>query len=115
MSTSTTFDHHLAAFFNNDMEEVMKDYLPESELWTPDGNIKGLEALSSFFASAFSIFPKATTTFELKQRIENEDSLYIVWSAESNVASVPLDTDTFGIKDGKILWQSLAALIIPKS
>jgi hypothetical protein len=48
------------------MVEIMKDYLQESEVWTPDGSLVGLEAISSFYSYVFTLLPKGGTEFEMK-------------------------------------------------
>ncbi len=40
-SSQNVIQHHLEALGKNDLEELMKDYSEESELWTPDGAIVG--------------------------------------------------------------------------
>ena len=102
------FQHHLDALGKNDMDELMKDYVQQSELWTPDGAIVGLEAISSFYAYAFTLFPKGKTDLEIKKIIAKDNKIFIVWTAESPVVSVSFASDSFEIKESKILWQSTA-------
>ncbi len=108
INPETVFHHHIEAVTNNDLEELIKDYTEESEIWTPDGTMVGLKAISSFFSYVFTLFPKGNTKFELKKLIANDDKVYIVWTAESPVINIPFATDSFEIKEGKILWQSTA-------
>ena len=49
MTTHDVLMHHLTAFGNNDLEEILKDYTQQSELLTPNGPLKGLEEIQSFF------------------------------------------------------------------
>jgi hypothetical protein len=113
MQTTTTiaedvFHHHIGSLGNNDLEELMKDYTEQSELWTPNGAIVGLEAISSFYSYAFTLFPKGKTSFDIQKLIADDDKVYIVWTADSSVVNVSFGTDSFYIRDGKILWQSTA-------
>jgi len=108
IDSEIVFQHHLEAFGNNDINELMSDYSEESELWTPDGAIVGLEAISSFFSYAFTLFPKGKTQLEVKKIIVKDDKVYLVWNADSPIVNVPFATDSFIIKEGKILWQSTA-------
>jgi hypothetical protein len=108
------FRHHIGSLGNNDLEELMKDYMEQSELWTPNGSIVGLEAISSFFSYAFTLFPKGKTSLDIKKLIADEDKVYIVWTADSPVVNVPFGSDSFYIRDGKILWQSTAFQITQK-
>jgi len=107
--------HHLEAFGNNNIDEIMKDYDQQSEVWGPDGAMIGLDAISAFYSYVFTLLPKENTHFEIKQRIVKREKAYIVWKADSAIIEIPIGTDSFEIKAGKILWQSLAAQIIPKS
>ena len=119
MQTSQTaqenvFQHHLEALGKNDIDELMKDYTEESELWTPDGAIVGLKAISSFFSYAFTLFPKGNTKLEVKKMIAKNNKVYIVWTADSPIVNVPFATDSFEINEGKILWQSTAIQMVQK-
>jgi len=114
ISTDTILDHHLMAFINNDLAELMKDYSEESEVWTPNGAIVGLDAISSFYTYVFTLLPKAQFTLDIQQRIVKEDKAYIVWSTESPVVNIPVGSDSFQMSGDKIIWQSLVAQIIQK-
>ncbi len=114
VTAQETLEHHLEAFGKNDIEGIMEDYTEQSEVWTPEGAIKGLKDIRSFFSYAFTLFPKESTSLKIKQMIVNKDKAYIVWTAESAVINVPIGTDSFEIKIGKILWQSAAIQIISK-
>jgi limonene-1,2-epoxide hydrolase len=108
------FQHNLEALGNNDLDELMKDYTEQSEVWTPDGEIVGLQAISSFFSSAFTLFPKGNTTLDLKKMTAKGNKVYVVWTADSPVVAVPFATDCFEINDGKIIWQSTAFQMLQK-
>lgn len=111
--TQEILNHHLSAFLETDVNEIMKDFTEASELLTPQGALKGLDAIRSFFEEIFKITPKGTV-LEMKQMIIRGNVAYVVWSAESSFVSIPLGTDTFIMEDDKILYQILAAHIIPK-
>ncbi len=114
ITSESVFQHHLAALGNNDLNELLKDYTEESEVWTPDGDIGGLKAISSFFSYAFTLFPKDKTTLDIKKMIAKDYKVYIVWTADSPIVNVPFATDSFEIKEGKILWQSTAFQMVQK-
>ena len=111
--TEEILNHHVAAFVETDADEIMKDFTENSELLTPQGPVKGLDAIRSWFEEIFKVFPKGST-LDLKQSIIRDHVAYIVWSGESPFVSVPLGADTFVMEDDKILYQCLAAQIIPK-
>ncbi len=111
--TQEVINHHLSAFLEADLNEIMKDFTEESELLTPDGALKGLNSISSFFGEVFKIMPKGSA-FEMKQMIVRDGIAYLTWTCDSSFVSVPLGTDSFIIKNDNILYQTLAAHIIPK-
>lgn len=108
LTAETVIQHHLQALGQNELEELMTDYTEQSELWTQNGIIAGLENISSFFSYAFTLFPKGETSLEIKKMIAKDERVYLVWTAESPVINVPFATDCFEIKEGKITWQSIA-------
>ena len=114
ISPKNVVQHHLEALGKNDLEELMKDYTEQSELWTPDGPIVGLKAISSFFSYAFTLFPKDKTKFEIKKMIANDDKVYFVWSADSPVVNISFASDSFEVKEEKILWQTTAFQMVQK-
>ena len=114
ITAESVFQHHLEALGNNDLDELLKDYTEESELWTPEDAIVGLKAISTFYSYAFTLFPKDNTTLEIKKMIAKGNKLYIIWVADSPIVNVPFATDSFEIKDGKILWQSTAFQMVQK-
>lgn len=113
INTSEILTHHLTAFGNNDLDEIMKDYTEESELLTPDGPLTGLPAIRQFFADYFVTVPTGST-FEMKKLTVTGNVAFIVWSSNSNVANIPLGTDTFFMAEGKIRFHTVAAHILTK-
>lgn len=107
-------NHHLQAFMDNDLEEVLADYTDQSMLMTPDSTYVGLEQIGGLFTALFPMFPTEGTTIE-PDKIEFVDNMaYLVWHGESPSVSVPLATDTFIFEDGKIHRQTFAGMINPK-
>ena len=108
--TATTLAHHLQAMAVG-VEALMSDYTDESVLLTPDGPIRGLDGIGAFFTNFLTTSPPALLEAIrlLRQDIEGEVA-YIVWQAEP---FIPLATDTFVIRDGKIIVQTFAAFAPP--
>lgn len=114
LTPESVFQHHFQALGENDLGELMKDYTEESEVWTPDGEIVGLDAISSFFSYAFTLFPKGDTTLEIKKMIAKGNKLYLIWTAESPIVLVSFASDCFEINNDKIVWQSTAFQMVQK-
>jgi len=111
--TNEILNHHVSAFVETDLDEIMKDYTERSELLTPQGPVSGLNAIRSWFEEIFRAVPKGSS-LDLKQTIIRDNVAYIVWSGESPFVSIPFGVDTFVMEDDKILFQALGAQIVPK-
>jgi len=111
--TSEILNHHLTAFGNNDLDEIMKDYTEDSELFTPEGLLNGLSTIRQFFADYFVIVPTGST-FDMKQLTVSRNVAYIVWTSDSDVATIPFGTDTFFLEGDKIKLHTVAAHILTK-
>lgn len=111
--TKEILNHHLTAFGNNDLEEIMKDYTEESEVLTSNGLLKGLNKIKDLFKELFVTIPTGSF-FEIKQLIVSENSAYIVWASESGVAKIPFGTDTFIMEGDKIKTHSVSAYVVTK-
>lgn len=105
--TQEILTHHLTAFGNNDLEEILKDYTEDSELMTPSGMIKGLAAIRKFFEDFFTAIPTGSS-FEMRQLLVSGPVAYIAWASDSAVASIPMGTDTFFLKGDKIQFHTVA-------
>ena len=112
--TQAVLNHHLSAFVENDLDEIMKDFTEESELWTAEGPLKGLSQIQGFFSSMFPLFPTGQTQLNLTQMIVKDEMAYVAWNSDSPQASVPVGSDSFLVRNGKILLQTVAAQVILK-
>lgn len=111
-STQQVLDHHLEAFVSGDIEEVLKDYKEQSILIEPKATHRGIDALRTFFAALFDgLFKPGSYDFIVDRSTVEGDVSYIVWHAKSPGADIPLGTDTFLIRDGKIAVQTFAGKI----
>ncbi|MBI4774397.1 MAG: nuclear transport factor 2 family protein [Deltaproteobacteria bacterium] len=113
-STSDVLSHHLGAFGQGSVEEIVKDYTDQSAVLHPDGVVKGLKAIKAFFGEIFKIFTPGDYTFEMLRQEIQGDVAYILWKAETPKLTVALGTDTFVVRDGKISVQTFAGHMIPK-
>ena len=108
MSTQDTLARHLQAFTEG-IDAIMRDYTESSVVFTPQGPFSGIESIRAFFAGFLADSPPellAAMTL-LRQDVAGEIA-YILWKAEP---FIPLATDTFVIRDGKIVVQTFAAFV----
>ena len=108
--TEKTLLHHLQAFGVGNVDAIMADYSEDAVLITPDGTLKGYAQIRSLFEQIFAtMFPPDSTSLTLVRQVVEGDIAYILWSASSSHYHAPLGTDTFVMRDGKIVAQTFAA------
>jgi ketosteroid isomerase-like protein len=113
-TTKDVLDHHLQSFAEGDLNGILSDYAPAAVLFTPGGALKGTDAIRPFFARLIAEFAKPGASFNVKQRSIEGDYAYIVWIAETADNVYEVGTDTFVVRDGKIVAQSFAGKISSK-
>ncbi|WP_455245791.1 nuclear transport factor 2 family protein [Petrachloros mirabilis] len=113
-STHEVLEHHLTSFDAGDLAGILSDYAPGAVLFTPNGPLRGPDAIKPMFQAMLAEFRKPGTTFTMKQQSVDGNFAYIVWSAETADNVYELATDTFVVQEGKIVAQSFAGKIVPK-
>ena len=113
-STKDVLDHHIKCFGEGDLEGILSDYAPDAVLFTPDGPLKGADAIGPFFQAMLAEFGKPGTAFSMKHQSVEGDYAYVLWTAETADNVYELGTDTLVVRDGKIVAQSFAGKITPK-
>jgi ketosteroid isomerase-like protein len=108
MLTEATLKHHLQAF-REGVDAILSDYTEDSVLFTPDGPVRGLDGLRTFFDGFIRDWPPELFVDALRlirQDVDGEVA-YLVWKAEPYIT---MGTDTFVVRNGKIMVQTFAAL-----
>ena len=76
----------------------------------------GLVEIRPFYAELFAdLFKPGTYDFTMNTVAVTGDMAYIHWKATTRNLDIPMATDTFLVKDGKIRYQSFAGHMVPKS
>jgi ketosteroid isomerase-like protein len=114
VSTSDVLDRHLKSFAEYNIDGVLADYSSDAVLFTPTGPLRGPDAIKPLFQALVSEFAKPGSSFTMQQRCIEGDHAYILWTAETADNSYEFATDTFVVRNGKIVAQSFAAKIKPK-
>src|SRR5689334_11336411 len=115
MDTKAVLDHQLAAFSAGSADDVLKDFADDATLITPDAVITGREAIHAAYSTMFSgLFKPGTYDVTMDAAHVTGDVAYIAWRANCATAVVPMGTDTFVVRNGKIVTQTFAAKINPK-
>jgi ketosteroid isomerase-like protein len=102
-STEEVFNHHKEAFLTGNIDNIMEDYADDAVLFSPLGVLKGKEGVRVFFTEALKLVPAdAAGNIQYSKQIFEGEFGYIVYSSPG----VPLGSDTFCIRKGKIVMQS---------
>jgi hypothetical protein len=105
-STEAVIQQHLAAF-SSGVDAILADYTDSSVVFTQQGTFSGLEAIRAFFDGMLSNSPPDLLKAFAVVRLETSGSFgYLVWKAEPYI---PLATDTFVVRNGKMVAQSFTA------
>jgi ketosteroid isomerase-like protein len=113
--TERTLLRHWQAFGAGDIEAIMADYSEDAVLITPEGTLKGQAQIRSLFVKIFAnMFPPASSSLDLAKQVIEGETAYILWSGSSPQCNAPFATDTFVIRDGKIVAQTFAAKLEAK-
>jgi ketosteroid isomerase-like protein len=105
-STKDVIDHHLQAFADRDLRGVLADYAPDVVFFTPEGVLRGPDAIRPLFQAMIAEFEKPGSAFNMQQQFFDGEHAYILWSAETAENVYELGTDTFVVRNGKIVAQS---------
>lgn len=113
-STTDVLDHHMQCFDAGDLTGILSDYAPDAVLFTPNGPLKGIDAIRPLFQAIFAELGKPGTIFSMTQQSVEGEFAYIVWTAETANHVYEMGTDTFVVRNGKIVAQSFACKITSK-
>src|SRR5262249_55865783 len=108
-------EHHLKCFGEGDLKGILSDYAPAAVLFTPDGPFKGTDAMRPLFQALIAEFGKPGAVFSMKQQSVEGEYAYILWTAETADNVYEVGTDTFVVREGKIVTQSFTGKITPRA
>ena len=107
MSTEAELQNHLRAA-KVGVDALIEDYTEQSVMITQDATYRGLAEIRRFFTALLESLPAGF--FDGTMRISREETVgevgYILWNGEPIVSQA---TDTFVVRDGKILFQTFTA------
>lgn len=112
-TTEQVLIHHLTAFGNNDLNEILTDYTEESVIMTLNGTVSGLSAIRTFFEDFFTLIPTGSS-FGMEQKIIVGNIAYIVWNSETDATKFVMGTDTFIFDGDKIKYHTVTDYRVKK-
>ena len=83
----------MKCFGEGDLKGILYDYAPGAVLFTPDGPLKGADAIRPLFQAMFAEFGKPGAAFKMKQQFVEGDYAYILWTAETADNVYEMGTD----------------------
>ena len=106
-TTEAVIRNHLHAFVaQRGVDAIVSDYHDDARLYTEARIYEGKEAIRGFFVDFIASLPEGVVNrFLLKALHVDRDLAFITWNAG---ADVPLGTDTFLVRDGRIVSQTFA-------
>ena len=114
ISTKDVLDRHLRCFGERDLNGILSDYAPGAVMFTANGPLRGVDAIRPLFQALIAEFEKPGAAFRMKLQSVEGDCGYILWNAVTAENVYELGTDTFVVREGKIVAQSFTGKITPR-
>ncbi|MEO7640054.1 MAG: nuclear transport factor 2 family protein [Ramlibacter sp.] len=110
--TETVVRRHLQAFIEQQgLDAILADYADDACFLNDDHSYCGKQEIRMFFSNFVAALPPdAITQFKLHNLLVNGEVAYITWSAGRKL---PLGTDTFVVRQGRIVSQTFAMYAAP--
>lgn len=112
-TTESVVRNHLRAFLNQDgIDAILEDYALDATFLSESRTYRGKSEIRGFFEDFIAALPPQAIRQFLLRSLRCEDNVaYITWSAGDEL---PLGTDTFVVRGGKIVSQTFA-MYAPKA
>jgi ketosteroid isomerase-like protein len=111
-TSQEVFDAHQSAFNAGDLDMLLADYADDAIMVTLEGSAVGKQAIRGMYEYFHTAFPNLKVDFQ--KTVIEDDIVLILWSADSDVATVPQGSATFIIRDGLIQRQAEFFIPVPK-
>ena len=114
-TTESVLDHHLTAFGNRDVSDILSDNTEESVIVTDQGTFRGVDEIRGFFEDLIAESSQEGVTMDVTQRTVEGEYAFLVWEAETPDNVYELAIDAFHVPDQTIRFQSFAGKVTPKA
>jgi hypothetical protein len=105
-SPREVFEDHLDLAQNGDLEkDLERNYSPDSVLLTNYGVFHGREGMKEAAELLKKQLPGGNYNYELK--LCHEEMCFLHWTGKSDVSVIPDGADSYLIKNGKIMVQTI--------
>ncbi len=114
-SAQEVVNHHLEAFGAGDADGILEDYAMDSVFISTDGSVlRGPMQIRQMVDQMLAEFAKPGASFSMGQTVVEGNVGYTTWTAETADNVYEFGSDTFVIRDGKIVGHTLAMKLTPK-
>ena len=111
--TAAVLAHHLEVVAAKDVDAILSDYTDSSVLYTQERQFRGLGELREFFTGFVGLLtPEVLAKFKMVRQDMDGEIAYTIWTVGD---MIPLGSDTFIVRDGKIIVQTLAVHVTESS
>jgi ketosteroid isomerase-like protein len=115
MSIQDVMARHGAAIREGDVDGVLADYAEESVIMSPERAARGLAEIRDLFVDLFTnLIPPGLSKLEATWTAIEGEYVFVVWKGESERHRFPIGTDTFVVRDDKIVFQTFVAHTVDK-
>jgi ketosteroid isomerase-like protein len=101
-------------FSETDLKGLMSDYSDDAVFISEDEVLEGHDGIRGYVRGFVAGIDDQTVVFSLDEQIAVDDYTYIVWHAETPENEYEFASDTFVVRNGEIVAQTLAANVSKK-
>lgn len=120
-TTEQILTDHINAVRARNLYDIARDYADDAVFITVTSSkgaleksiTKGKESIKDVFDAVFTKVLPEGSSMEFTNTIVEGEVAYITWSAKSSIFNIPAATDTFIIRNGKIIVQTGFTILEP--
>jgi len=113
-TTKEVWEHHCIAFAKANIDDVMFDFADDAIYVTTNKVIKGKENIRKQYDNHFKSLEVGSISKIVSETIEGE-IVFFEWTADTPSIHIPDGVDTFVIRDGFIMAQTVRGTVISKA
>ena len=107
MTVQDLMARHGKAIREGDVDGVLADYAEHSVIMTTGRTARGLAEIRDLFTDLFTnLIPPGSSKLELLWSGWEGEYVFTVWKGENETQTFPIGTDTFVVRDDKIVFQT---------
>lgn len=113
-TTKEVWEHHCIAFANANIDDLMFDFADDAIYVTTNNVIKGKDNIRKQYDNHFKSLETGSTSKIISETIEGE-IVFFEWTADTPSIYIHDGVDTFVIRNGFIVAQTVRGTVISKA